>query len=167
MSNIKVILKKKAYDPSKDNKEGVIIFDNITNNIYLDGVCYGTKPVELWKALTINNGIIAAGTDNIENPEWQITKLDMSAFKTIKLYISGDDSTPPATIEIDLDNVNKGQFGYFYGSSSVYPYDNSDVIVTSAVISQGKSKVFFNKCIGLKKGDTKSNLVLYKIVGIL
>lgn len=42
MPNVEVVFKKKAYNQSTDNGNGVVVFDSTTNKIYVGGVCYSS-----------------------------------------------------------------------------------------------------------------------------
>lgn len=133
------------------------------------------KPVVVWEAETVSNGILASETDISQSPNWQITNLDMSDFRTVELYIrSGGDSnvsyTPSIIIEIDLDNINKSPFGHFLGSAVVQaPNDRNRLLAVSAAISEDKTSVIFNRCTSLYgTAATDANnkgRVLYKILG--
>ena len=133
------------------------------------------KPVVVWEAETVSNGILASETDISQNPNWQITNLDMSDFRTVELYIrSGGDSnvsyTPSIIIEIDLDNINKSPFGHFLGSAVAQaPNDRNRLLAVSAAISEDKTSVIFNRCTSLYgTAATDANnkgRVLYKILG--
>ena len=133
------------------------------------------KPVVVWEAETVSQGFLATESDISQNPNWQITNLDMSDFKTVELYIrSGGTSnisyTSSVVIEIDLDDLNKSSFGHFLGSAIVQnPNDRNRILAVSAAISEDKTSVIFNRCTSLYgTAATSSNTdgkVLYKIIG--
>lgn len=131
------------------------------------------KPVVVWKAQSVENGILANQTNISENPTWQITGLDLSQYQKVKLFIrsggSGTDTTPSAIITISLDDINKSPFGHFIGSSLVQnPNNSAKLLAVSAVISEDKTSVVFNRCIfhyGTVTDANNNGRVLYKIVG--
>lgn len=237
MPNVEVSFRKKNYNSSTDSGNGIIVFDNTTNKIYVGGDCFssnvkdasynsntkqlvitksdnstitvsfggyettsnkvtslsssstdtqypsakcvfdsvGLKPVVVWEASTVSEGILATETDISANPTWQITNLDMSGFRTVELYIrSGGDSninyTSSIAIEIDLSTINKSSFGHFIGSAVVQnPNDRNRLLAVSVAISEDKTSVLFNRCTSLYgTAATSSNnngKVLYKIIG--
>ena len=132
------------------------------------------KPTVIWKAQTLNNGILAAENDISSDPTWQITGLDMSRYQKVKLFIrsggSGSDTTSSAIISIDLGGLNKSAFGHFIGSKIVQnPNNRNRLLAVTAAISEDKTSVFFSRTTSLYgTAATSANSdgrVLYKIVG--
>lgn len=133
------------------------------------------KPVVVWQATTVSEGIFAAESDMSANPNWQLTNLDMSEFKTVELYIrSGGNSdmsyTPSVVIEIDLDEMNKSAFNHYIGSAVVQgPNDRNRLLAVTAAVSENKTSVFFSRCTslyGTEATDANNNgRILYKILG--
>jgi hypothetical protein len=129
----------------------------------------------LWQVSSLSEGLLATESDISETPNWQITNLDMSPFRSVELYIhSGGNSnmsyTPSIVIEVDLDNINKSSFGHFLGSAVVQgPNDRNRLLAVSVAISADKTSVIFNRCTslyGTAATDANNNgRVLYKIVG--
>jgi len=128
----------------------------------------------VWETQSVNDGILASETDISQNPNWQITNLDMTKYQKVKLYIrsggSGTDITPSVVMKIDLGGLNKSPFGHFIGSTiGVNPNNNNRLFAVSAAISEDKTSVFFNRSTSLYNTAATSvnsdGRVLYKIVG--
>lgn len=47
MTNIKVVLKKKSYNPLTDSAEGTVVFDKIRHKIYVGGECYSSEVLDI------------------------------------------------------------------------------------------------------------------------
>lgn len=237
MPNVEVSFRKKNYNESTDSGNGVIVFDNSTNRIYVGGDCFSSnvkdasynsttkqllivkcddstisvsfggyettsnkvtslsslstdeqypsakcvydnvrlKPVVVWEASTLSDGLLATESDISQNPNWQLTNLDMSGFKTVEVYIrAGGNSnmsyTPSIIVEIDLSTINKSSFGHFLGSAVVQgPNDRNRLLAVSVAISEDKTSVLFNRCTSLYGTDAtdanNNGRVLYKIIG--
>lgn len=237
MSSTELKFKKKQYNQETDSGEGVIVFDNSTNKIYVGGICYSSdvknaaldqndvltivktettirvnlgafeqssnkvtsispsstdvqypsakcvfdsvplKPVVVWEAETVSNGILAADVDVAQTGNtWQLTNLDMSDFERVEVYIrAGGDTntnyTSSVVIEIDLDNMNKSPLGHFIGSAITQnPNDRNRLLAVSVVISEDKTSVLFNRCTPLYDGTAGTDYnnkgrVMYKILG--
>ena len=133
------------------------------------------KPVVVWEAATVSEGILATESDVSASPTWQITNLDMTPYRYVELYIrSGGDSninyTSSIVIELELSTINKSSFGHFIGSAVVQnPNDRNRLLAVSVVVSEDKTSVLFNRCTSLYgTAATSSNnngKVLYKIIG--
>jgi hypothetical protein len=237
MPGLDVIFKKKIYNSQTDAVNGVVVFDNSSNKIFVGGDCFSSdvkdaaynsstntltitkcdnsvitvsfsgyesssnkvttlsdastntqypsakcvydsvrmKPVVVWEVSTLSDGILATETDISANPNWQITNLDLTPFKSVELYIHAGGSanmsyTPSIVIEIDLDTINQSTFGHYLGSAVVQgPNDRNRLLAVSAAISSDKTSVIFNRCTslyGTAATDANNNgRVLYKIVG--
>lgn len=132
------------------------------------------KPAVVWKAQSVESGILASETDISSEPTWQITGLDLSQYQKVKLFIrsggSGTDTTSSAIISISLDGINKSPFGHFIGSALVQnPNNRNRLLAVSAAVSEDKTSVLFNRCTSLY-GTAATNAnsdgrVLYKIIG--
>ena len=55
------------------------------------------KPVVVWKAATVADGILAVGADITASPTWQLTGLDMTPFSRVKLFIRSGGTGSSAT----------------------------------------------------------------------
>lgn len=149
-----------------------------TNTQYPSAKCvYGyakDKPVVVWEAQSVANGILATETDLTATPTWQITNLDLSRYQKVKVFIrsggTDSDTTASSIINIDLGGLNKSAFGYFIGSSVLQnPNNRNRLLALSVAISEDKTSVLFNRCTSLYGTvPTSANTdgrVLYKIVG--
>lgn len=133
------------------------------------------KPVVVWKAATVADGILAAGTDITASPTWQLTGLDMTPFSRVKLFIrsggTGSGTTASVVIEIDLDALNQSDIGGHYIGSEVAqnPNNRNRLFAVSAAVSADKTSVLFMRETSLygtaATGANDTGRVLYKIVG--
>lgn len=149
-----------------------------TDNEYPSAKCVYNyakdKPAVVWKAQSVESGILASETDISSEPTWQITGLDLSQYQKVKLFIrsggSGTNTTSSAIISIGLDGINKSPFGHFIGSTLVQnPNNRNRLLAVSAAVSEDKTSVLFNRCTSLY-GTAATNAnsdgrVLYKIIG--
>ena len=234
--NPEIIFKKKIYNATTDAVNGMVVFDDTSNKIYVGGNCFSSdvknaslnantgvltiikaddsiitvnlgafeetsnkvttlsssstdteypsakcvyryaeeKPIVVWEAQNIANGILASESDVSQNPNWQLTGLDFSKYQKVKLFIrsggTGNNTTSSGIIKIDLGRLNQSVFGHFLGSTLLqYPNNRNKLLALSAAISEDKTSVLFNRTTGLSgtiaSSENSDGRVLYKIVG--
>lgn len=107
------------------------------------------KPVVVWEVTDTARGLNAIQADISENPAWQLTGLDMTPFKRIKVYSKGSQgqtnagTTAAMILEISLDPrmaiVSKG--GNYVGSVlSQKPNDANRYASLTCAVSADKTK---------------------------
>ena len=105
------------------------------------------KPVVIWE--TDSNFLAAIQSDISENPAWQLTDLDMTQFKRIKIYSKAGkgrttaSATPGMILEMSLDPraASTDYAGNFIGSTLVQkPNDNNRLATLTCAVSADKTK---------------------------
>lgn len=110
------------------------------------------KPVTVWEVdgTVVTTGLVALETDMTANPNWQLTGLDMTPFKRIKVYTkaaqkSGStasaSTTPSDVLEISLDPRAAGPYGGHYIASNVIqkPNDRNRFSTLCCAVSADKT----------------------------
>ena len=106
------------------------------------------KPVVIWE--TDGTGLVGLNTDMSANPSWQLTNLDFSPFKRVKIYTraaqkSGStasaSTTPAAVLEMSLDPRAAGPYGGHYIGSYMgqKPNDANRLFTVTCAISADKT----------------------------
>ena len=129
------------YDSSSKYPSTKAVFDQ-----------FQRKPVTIWEVdgINITTGLVALETDLSDNPNWQLTGLDFSPFKRVKIYtkaaqksgVTASASTTPAMIlEMSLDNRAAGPYsGHFIASNVVQkPNDRNRMCTLCCAISADKT----------------------------
>lgn len=111
------------------------------------------KPVTVWEVQDATQGLSALNTNITANLAWQLTDLDLTPFKRIKIYsragrktgaIAADSSiTPASIIEMSLDDRAKETVSQnvFIGSSVVQnPNDANRLGLLTCAVSADKTK---------------------------
>ena len=79
------------------------------------------KPAVIWE--TDGTGLVGLNTDMSDNPNWQLTNLDFSPFKRVKIYTraaqksgttASASTTPAVVLEMSLDPRAAGPYGGHY-----------------------------------------------------
>ena len=107
------------------------------------------KPVVIWEVTNTSQGLNAIQADISENPAWQLTGLDMTPFKRIKIYSKGGQGSTNAgttgamILEMSLDPrmaiTTKG--GHYVGSVlSQKPNDANRYASLTCAVSADKTK---------------------------
>ena len=89
-SNVNIIFRRKIYDSTTDNANGIVVFDNSTGKIYVGGSCYGSDVKDAvlnssTNVLTItksDNTTIAIDFNSFENNANKVTSLSSSSTDT-------------------------------------------------------------------------------------
>lgn len=111
------------------------------------------KPVTVWEVQDVSQGLLALNTNISSNLAWQLTDLDMTPYKRIKIYsragrktgTTAQDSsiTPASIIEMSLDDRAKETVSQnvFIGSSVVQnPNDANHLGLLTCAVSADKTK---------------------------
>lgn len=105
------------------------------------------KPVVVWE--TDTNFLAAIQADISENPAWQLTGLDLTPYKRVKIYSKAGkgrttaSATPAMVLEMSLDTIagSTDYAGNFIGSAIVQkPNDNNRLATLTCAISADKTK---------------------------
>ena len=105
------------------------------------------KPVVVWE--TDSNFLAAIQADISENPAWQLTGLDLTPYKRVKIYSKAGkgrttaSATPAMVLEMSLDTIagSTDYAGNFIGSAIVQkPNDNNRLATLTCAISADKTK---------------------------
>ena len=105
------------------------------------------KPVVVWE--TDSNFLAAIQADISANPAWQLTGLDLTPYKRVKIYSKAGkgrttaSATPAMVLEISLDTIagSTDYGGNFIGSAIVQkPNDNNRLATLTCAISADKTK---------------------------
>lgn len=107
------------------------------------------KPVVIWE--TDSDGIIALGADLTETIAWQLTNLDMTPYKRVKIYTKANkkpsgvgvdaSNTPAVVLEMSLDPRAASPVGGHYVGSHVgqKPNDANRLYTVTCAISADKT----------------------------
>lgn len=107
------------------------------------------KPHIIWESES--SGLLALETDLSDNPNWQLTGLDFSPYRRVKIYskaaqksgVTASASTTPAMVlEMILDSRATGPYsGHYIGSVMAQkPNDANRLCTLTCVISADKTK---------------------------
>jgi len=94
MSNVKVVLKKKRYNPTLDAGNGIVVFDKAAHKIWVGGECYSSEVLDIaynttTKVLSITKIDGTSITLNLSNYE-------LAANKVTSLSASSTDTEYPS-----------------------------------------------------------------------
>lgn len=106
------------------------------------------KPVTIWE--TDGTGLVGLNTDMSANPSWQLTNLDFSPFKRVKIYTraaqkssstASASTTPAVVLEMSLDPRAAGPYGGHYIGSYMgqKPNDANRLFTVTCAISADKT----------------------------
>ena len=125
--------------------------DNILTTTVIE--TYSRRPVVVWEVQDATQGLSALNTNISSSLAWQLTNLDLTPFKRIKIYsragrktgaIAADSSiTPASIIEMSLDDRAKETVSQnvFIGSSVVQnPNDANRLGLLTCAVSADKTK---------------------------
>lgn len=110
------------------------------------------KPVVIWESNTPSEYLKAIQADLSASPTWQLTDLDLTAFKTIKIYscagqgtgsTASASTTPSIVLEMSLDpRASIAAYGGNYIASVVVqkPNDANRLATLTCVVSADKTK---------------------------
>ena len=134
----------------------VMLYTESDGKAYIDSVSLSSfkrKPVTVWEVADVSQGLIALNTNISSSLAWQLTNLNLSPFKRIKIYVkagrktgslSADSSiTPASIIEMSLDDRAKETVSQnaFIGSSVVQnPNDPNRLGLITCAVSGDKTK---------------------------
>lgn len=106
------------------------------------------KPAVIWE--TDGTGLVGLNTDMSDNPSWQLTNLDFSPFKRVKIYTraaqksgttASASTTPAVVLEMSLDPRAAGPYGGHYLGSCMgqKPNDANRLFTVTCAISADKT----------------------------
>lgn len=106
------------------------------------------KPVTIWE--TDGTGLVGLNTDMSASPSWQLTNLDFSPFKRVKIYTkaaqksgatASASTTPAVVLEMSLDPRAAGPYGGHYIGSYMgqKPNDANRLFTVTCAISADKT----------------------------
>ena len=139
---------------------------------------YQKKPVVIWE--TNSTGLFAINSNISASPTWQLTDLDFSPFKRVKIYTKcgqKNSATPSASttsamvLEMSLDSRAAGPYaGHFVGSVvSQNPNDANRLATLTCAISSDKTSFVVLRMTSLygtaATDNTDANGYVFKIEG--
>lgn len=106
------------------------------------------KPVTIWE--TDGTGLVGLDTNMSNSPNWQLTNLDFSPFKRVKIYTkaaqksgttASASTTPAIVLEMSLDPRAAGPYGGHYIGSCMAqkPNDSNRLFTVTCAISADKT----------------------------
>lgn len=138
---------------------------------------YSLRPVVVWEVQDVSQGLLALNTNISSSLAWQLTNLDLTPFKRIKIYVkagrktgslAADSSiTPASIIEMSLDNRAKETVtqNAFIGSSVVQnPNDPNRLGLITCAVSGDKTKFAVLRATTLYGTAATSNTDAYPYV---
>lgn len=141
---------------------------------------YQRKPVTVWEVADVTRGLIALNTNLSSSLSWQLTDLDLTPYKRIKVYAkagrktgtgSADSSiVPAAIIEMLLDDRAKETVSQdvFIGSTVVQnPNDANRLGLLTCVVSADKTKFAVIRATSLYGTAATSNTDTYQYVFLI
>lgn len=111
MPNVEVVFKKKAYNASTDNGNGVVVFDTEENKIYVGGVCYSSD---------VKDASYSEGTLTIEKSDG--TSFDVEISNSQPDWSQSDQSSP--------DYIKNKTHNVFFGAETTTNINSDDVWIT-------------------------------------
>lgn len=136
------------------NKKSSVV-DNLSNDYYPSTNAvyneFQRKPVTIWEVSSGQTGLLSSEQNITENPTWQLTGLNMSPYKRIKIYTKagkktsgvGQDAsnTPAVVLEMSLDNRAAGPVGGHFTCSVVgqKPNDTNRLFTVTCAVSADKT----------------------------
>lgn len=159
---------QKAVTDELANKQAILTFDaepttESTNPVtsrgvktYVDGLISWRqrKPVVVWEVdgEVVTTGLVAVGEDISANPNWQLTGLDLTPYKRIKIFTkaaqkagatASASTTPAMVLEMSLDSrAAIAEYGNnFVGSMLAQkPNDANRLCTLTCAVSADKTK---------------------------
>jgi hypothetical protein len=138
------------------------------------------KPVTVWEAADVTQGLLALNTNISSNLAWQLTNLDLTPYKRIKIYakagrktgsLSADSSIVPAVIvEMLLDDRAKETVtqNVFLGSALVQnPNDANRLGTLTCAVSADKTKFAVLRQTSIYGTAATSNTDTYEYVFLI
>ena len=149
--------------------------DNILTTTAIE--TYSLRPVTVWEVADVSQGLLALNTNISSSLAWQLTGLDLTPFKRIKIYskagrktgaLAADSSiTPASIIEMSLDDRAKETVSQnvFIGSSVVQnPNDPNRLGILTCAVSADKTKFAVVRATTLYGTAATSNTDAYPYV---
>ena len=158
----------------------VMLYTESDGKAYIDSVSLSSfqrKPVTVWEVQDVTQGLIALNTNISSSLAWQLTGLNLSPFKRIKIYAKAgrktgataqDSSIVPAVIiEMLLDDRAKETVSHnvFIGSAVVQnPNDANRLGMLTCAVSADKTKFAVTRATSLYGTAATSNTDTYQYV---
>lgn len=106
------------------------------------------KPVTIWEVEDVTQGLLALNADMSASPAWQLTDLDFSPYKRIKVFTaagdSGSSTTPSVVLEMLLDSrAASTAYGNHYIGSFVGQKSNNSNRLYTLVCAVSSDKTSF------------------------
>jgi len=138
---------------------------------------YASAPVTVWEVQDVSQGLIALNSNITANLAWQLTGLDLTPYKRIKIYAKAGRKTgigaadtsivPAAIIEMSLDDRAKETVSQnvFIGSAVVQnPNDANRLGMLTCAVSADKTKFAVTRATSLYGTAATSNTDTYQYV---
>lgn len=138
------------------------------------------KPVVVWETGTGVSGLTALETNVSASPSWQLTNLDLSPYKYIKIYsksaqksgaTASASTTAAMVLEMSLDSRAAGPYGGHYIGSviSQKPNDDNRLATLTCMVSADKTSFCVLRMTSLygtaATGNSDVGAEVFKIVG--
>lgn len=163
--------------------EEVMMYTESSGKAYIASTSLSSfqhKPVVVWEVQDVSQGLLALNTNISSSLAWQLTDLDLTPFKRIKIYVragrktgslSADSSiTPASIIEMSLDDRAKETVSQnvFIGSSVVQnPNDPNRLGLLTCAVSGDKTKFAVLRATTLYGTAATSNTDAYPYVFLI
>lgn len=155
-SNVCTVIKQEKNFELMSNKVSSVISNNTSIDKYPNAKAvfdeFQRKPVVIWESSTPSEYLKAIQADLSASPAWQLTNLDMTPFKRIKIYscagqksgtTASASTTPAIILEMSLDSRNAiSAYGNNYVSSIMVqkPNDANRFATLTCAVSADKTK---------------------------
>lgn len=166
------------------NKTNDIVGNNTRTDLYPSAKAvfdqFQRKPVVVWEVTDVSQGLLALNANISSSMTWQLTNLDLTPYKRIKVYakagrktgaLSADSSIVPAiVVEILLDDRAKETISQnlFIGSAVVQnPNDPNRLGALTCAISADKTKFSVVRQTSLYGTAATSNTDTYEYVFLI
>lgn len=169
-------------DCEHDAMQRHMVFTLNTSNVLTTTAIetYSLRPVVVWEVQDVSQGLLALNTNISSSLAWQLTGLDLTPFKRIKIYVkagrktgalAADSSiTPASIIEMSLDNRAKETVtqNVFIASSVVQnPNDQNRLGIITCAVSGDKTKFAVLRATTLYGTAATSNTDAYPYVFLI
>ena len=180
-SNTCTVIKQSQNFELISNKTNDIVGNSASTSLYPSAKSvfdqFQRKPVTVWEVTDVTQGLIALNANLSSNLAWQLTNLDLTPFKRIKIYakagrktgsLAADSSIVPAVIvEMLLDDRAKETVtqNVFIGSALVQnPNDANRLGTLTCAVSADKTKFAVLRQTSIYGTAATSNTDTYEFV---
>ncbi len=154
-NNVCTITKQEKAFEETTNKVQSVVSNSASTTYYPSTKAvydeFQRKPVVVWESSTPSEYLKGTNSNISANPSWQLTNLDMTPYKRIKIYscagqgtgtTASASTTPAIVLEMSLDSRNaiSAYGGNYIGSIVVQkPNDNNRLATLTCAVSSDKT----------------------------